>query len=291
MSFLARLVREPLVHFILIGAAVFAVYALVRGGAEERDRIVVTEGRVAQLAQIFTKTWQRPPTKKELRGLVDTFVKEEIYYREAVKLGLDRDDTLIRRRMKQKMEFLTEPGDDLLKATDADLEAFLDANRDEFRVEPRIAFTQVFINPKKKGEDEPAESRAGKVLATLRSGSDEGSSELGDPTLLPATVPLSSLTTIARDFGDAFAKALDSLPENEWSGPVPSPYGLHLVRVTERLDGRDPPLEEIRAAVEQKWRTMTREKFQDAAYETLRAQYEVMLPALDAALKQTGSLP
>ena len=269
----------------------FALYALVGGGEEERGRIVVTEGRVGQLAQIFAKTWQRPPTQKELRGLIDAYVKEEIYYREAVKLGLDRDDTLIRWRMQQKMEFLTEPGDDLLKADDAGLEAFLEANREEFRIEPRIAFTQAFINPEKKNEDEPAASRAAKILEALRSGSDDASSELGDPTLLPATVPLSSLKTIASDFGDAFADALASLPEDEWSGPVPSPYGLHLVRVTGRLDGRDPPLEEIRDAVEQKWRTLKREEFQDAAYESLRAKYDVVLPASDAAPQETGSVP
>jgi len=290
MRFLSRFVREPLVHFILIGAAVFAVYALVRGGEEERDRIVVTQGRVAQLAQIFTKTWQRPPTQKELRGLIDTYVKEEIYYREAVKLGLDRDDTLIRRRMQQKMEFLTEPGDELLKADDAELEAFLDANREEFRVEPRIAFTQVFINTAKKDEDEPADSRAAEVLEALRSG-DTSPSELGDPTLLPATVPLSSLKMIARDFGDDFAKALLSLPIDKWAGPVPSPFGLHLVRVTERLDGRDPPLAEIRAAVEQKWRTLKREQFQDEAFNSLRTKYDVVLPTFDGATKQTGSVP
>jgi len=292
MSFLARLVREPLVHFILIGAAVFAVYALVRGGSEEeRGRIVVTEGRVAQLAQIFTKTWQRPPTKKELRGLIDAYVKEEIYYREAIKLGLDRDDTLIRRRMQQKMEFLTEPADNLLKAGNAELEAFLEANREEFRVPPRIAFTQAFVNPEKKNEDEPAESRAGKILAALRSGSDQVSSELGDPTLLPANVPLSSSKMIARDFGDDFASALLSLPKGEWAGPVPSPFGLHLVRVTERLDGSDPPLAEVRDAVEQKWRTWKREQFQDEVFKGLRAKYDVVLPTFDGATKQTGSVP
>ena len=108
MTPFSRLVREPLVHFLLIGAAVFGLHALVGGSQQEqRDKIVVTEGRVHQLAQVFTKTWQRPPTTQELRGLIDAYVKEEVYYREALKLGLDRDDTLIRRRMQEKMEILT----------------------------------------------------------------------------------------------------------------------------------------------------------------------------------------
>ena len=291
MTFFARLVREPLVHFIAIGAAVFALYALAGGGEATRDRIVVSEGRVQQLAQIFAKTWQRPPTQRELRGLIDAYVKEEVYYREAVKLGLDRDDTLIRRRMQQKMEFLTEPGDELLKADDAELKAFLEANREDFRIEPRIAFEQVFINAAKKEDNEPALARARKVLEALRSGSGDASSELGDRTLLPAELPLSSLSDIGRDFGDAFAKALTPLPEDEWAGPVSSPFGLHLVRVTGRLDGSDPPLEEIRDAVEQKWRTLKREEFQDGAYEGLRAKYDVVLPTFEAAPQKTGSAP
>ena len=112
-----------------------------------------------QLAQVFAKTWQRPPTPEELRGLVDAYIKEEVYYREALKLGLDRDDTLIRRRMQQKMEFVTEPSGELLVADDAKLQTFLDAHKSEFRVEPRIAFQQVFLNPKKAGEAVTHDSR------------------------------------------------------------------------------------------------------------------------------------
>ena len=110
-----RLIREPLFHFMVIGAVIFAVHAYRTAGQQSevsRDRILVTPGRVAQLAQVFAKTWQRPPTPQELNGLIQAFVKEEVYYREAVKLGLDRDDTLIRRRMQQKMEFLSEPGEE-----------------------------------------------------------------------------------------------------------------------------------------------------------------------------------
>src|SRR5206468_2134050 len=145
----------------LAGAAVGGVLL-----APPRDRIVVTSGRIQQLADIFTKTWQRPPTLQELRGLIDAYVKEEVYYREALKLGLDRDDTLIRRRMQQKMEFLTEPGDDVLAATDAELEAYLAANRSDFHVEPRLAFQQIFINPEKS--EQPAADRAAKVVSDAR---------------------------------------------------------------------------------------------------------------------------
>ena len=169
------------------------VYALLSSDDREeaRDKIVVTEGRVRQLAQVFAKTWQRPPTPEELRGLIDEFIKEEIYYREAIKLGLDRDDTLIRRRMQQKMEFLTEPADELLVADDVTLQAFLDANKAEFRIEPRIAFRQVFLNPDKAGE--PAVIRAKQTLDVLKASEvRDGRSGCRRPdtvTGLHATVP------------------------------------------------------------------------------------------------------
>jgi PPIC-type PPIASE domain len=291
MAFVSRIIREPLFHFVVIGAAVFGLYALVGDSVDEpRDKIVVTEGRVQQLAQVFAKTWQRSPTSEELRGLVDAYIKEEVYYREALKLGLDRDDTLIRRRMQQKMEFVTEPSDDLLRADDSELQAFLDAHRAEFRVEPRIAFDQVFLNPERAGE--AALVRAKQTLETLKaSGPGNVPPDVGDPTLLPASTPLSPLSSIGRSFGETFAVHLTDLPESEWAGPIKSPYGLHLVRVTQRISGYDPKLAEIRDAVEQEWRTQKRDKFQDQAYDQLLANYEVVLPAAKAASSEPESAP
>jgi parvulin-like peptidyl-prolyl cis-trans isomerase-like protein len=280
MPFFSKVIREPLVHFVLIGAAVFGLYALLSNTDREeaRDKIIVTEGRVQQLAQVFAKTWQRPPTPEELRGLIDGFIKEEIYYREAIKLGLDRDDTLIRRRMQQKMEFLTEPADELLSADDVTLQALLDANKAEFRIEPRIAFRQVFLNPDKPGE--PAIIRAEQTLDVLKtSEAGEVPPSAGDPTLLPTTTPLSPLSDIARNFGESFAANLADLPEDQWAGPIESPYGLHLVRVTERVPGYDPELAEVRDAVEQKLRTQKRDEFQGQAYDQLLAKYEIVLPS------------
>ena len=280
MTFLSKIVREPLVHFVLIGAAVFGLYALVAGDERGRARateIVVTEGRVQQLAQVFAKTWQRPPSPEELRGLVDAYIKEEVYYREALKLGLDRDDTLIRRRMQQKMEFVTEPADELLQPDDATLQAYLDAHKADFRVEPRFAFEQVFLNPGKSGE--AALVRAEQTLKALKA-SDGIPADVGDPTLLPAKMQLSPLGGIARNFGETFAANLTDLPEDEWAGPIKSAYGLHLVRVTKRVDGYDPKLADIRDAVAQKWRTEKRDEFQAQAYDQLLAKYDVVLPAI-----------
>ena len=283
MTFIARLIREPLVQFLLIGVAIFAIYDLVASQSEPpRDRIVVTEGRVQQLALVFAKTWQRSPSPQEMRGLIDAYVKEEIYYREATKLGLDRDDTLIRRRMQQKMEFLSEPSDDRLAASDATLQSFYDANQADFLIEPEVEFQQILIDSEK--DREPAEVRAEQLLRQLRDSSqDVDASELGDATLLPYATRLSSVTRIGNAFGENFAKKLATLPAGEWTGPIKSPFGLHLVRITDRRDERLPPLNEIRKAVEQKWRTQERDRFQQDEYDRLRANYEVVSPLNETA--------
>jgi len=197
---------------------------------------------------------------------------------------------LIRRRMQQKMEFVTEPSDEFLVADEDALLAFLDAHKADFRVEPRIAFDQVYLNPDKPGAAAPV--RAKQTLETLRaSAPGEIPPDVGDATLLPASMPLSPLSGIARNFGEAFAANLTDLPEGEWAGPIKSPYGLHLVRITKRIDGYDPKLAEIRDAVEQKWRTEKRDEFQDQAYYQLLAKYEVILPSGQAVSPESEAAP
>ena len=279
MSFLARIVREPMVHFLVIGAAIFVLSARFGGeqAAAPRDRIVVTEGRIQQLARIFTRTWQRPPTAQELRGLVDAHVKEEVYYREALKLGLDRDDTMIRRRLQQKMVFLAEPSEDALAATDTELKAYLAAHQAEFRIEPKLAFEQIFINPQRSKQ--PVDERTEKLLTEVSAApSDTDLRGLGDTTLLPHAMRLAPVSVIDRNFGKDFGEQLVQLPPNVWSGPIRSAYGVHLVRVTERREGHDPPLADVRAEVERKWRDAQRAAFRKAEYERLRSKYEIVLP-------------
>jgi hypothetical protein len=284
MTLLAKVLREPLVHFLVIGAVIFAVYSFVQPADEAvplRGRIVVSEGRVAQLTEVFTRTWQRAPTQEELRGLVEGFVQEEVYYREALKLGLDRDDTVVRRRLQQKMEFLIEPAEAVLQASDEELDAFLVAHREDFRIAPRIAFRQVFFSPEKR--EPPAVQRAAATLDELsRAGPGDAVRELGDPTLLPGEMPLTSALVIARSFGEDFAAQLGDLPEGAWHGPVASPFGLHVVLVTERIAGYDPPLAQVRAAVRAEWQHRRREDFAQQEYQRLLDGYEVTLPFDDS---------
>lgn len=270
-----RLLREPLVHFLLAGAVIFAVYGAV--GAPQSNvpqRIVVSSDQIERLGALWRQTRRRLPSQTELKGLVEDFIKEEIYYREALELGLDRNDTVIRRRLRQKMEFLSADAGDRLSPTKADLEAYLAANAERYRIEPTLAFRQVFVNTGRRGAAAGEDAR--RLLGELASrGADADIADLGDPTLLPRENPLADQSEIARRFGRPFAEALSRVQPGTWAGPLTSGYGLHLVYVRERRKGRVPRLDEVRPAVERDWIAEKRREIEAERFERLRARYQV----------------
>lgn len=272
-----KLLHEPLFQFLLGGVALFLLHSWATGGeSAEPDRIVVSETRVVSLVRNFQRTWMRPPTRDEVDALVDDFVTEEVLYREAMALGLDRDDLIVRRRMRQKMEFLSD-GIAEREPTDAELAEFLAANPERFEVPARLRFSQVFFAA---GPEQDA--RASDGLARLAAG--ELPQDLGDATLLPRQMRAATPDDVAGTFGSDFAKTLAWLPVGEWTGPVPSGFGAHLVRVDESEPARTPALQEVRPAVEREWssdrRQETRAQFLEAARQRYRV--EVMMPDVSA---------
>jgi PPIC-type PPIASE domain len=278
-----KLLREPLVHFLLLGAVLFGVFALVGDrGSERTGHIVVTPGHIEHLTVSFTRTWQRPPTAQELAGLLDDYIREEVLYREAVAMGLDRDDTIVRRRLRQKLEFLTEETAETAPPTEADLQVFLQQHLDTFRVEPRLAFQHVSLSRDRRGGAAATEAR--ELLAQLSTGAAAtDTAALGDPFLLPHVFALSSRSETARLFGDAFATQLQDLEPERWAGPIESGYGLHLVYVRERVDSRVPALEEVRQAVQREWFAARRKAMNEQFYQRLRARYTVIVEQPQAA--------
>jgi len=280
---LRRLLREPLVHFLILGAAVFLLFKLTATpSAAPEGRIVVTSARIDQLATAFVRTWQRPPTSEELNSLIEDHVRDEVLYREALTMGLDKDDTVIRRRMRQKFEFLTEDAAATMHPSDQDLQAWLDKHPDKFRVDPKMALRQIYFNASSRGAG--ARKDAELLLARLTAaGKDTDASELGDATMLPHELALSSVSEIARLFGDGFAQAVTGIQTGRWSGPVQSGYGLHLVYVSARTEGRLRPLAEVHDEVQREWLTERRKNGADIKYRTLRERYEVVVerPAVD----------
>ncbi|MGD8269236.1 MAG: peptidylprolyl isomerase [Desulfobacterales bacterium] len=268
-----KLVREPLVHFLVIGAGLFLVFGLIREPAPEApNRIVVDAGQVAQLNAQFKRTWMRPPTDAELVGLIENHVRDEVYYREALAMGLDQNDPLIRRRMRQKLEFILEDLSADSKPSEQELNQFLGQYPDRFRLEAQVSFHQVYLNPDKHGN---LETHAARILKDLQAGARPES--LGDPTLIGRTFELAPLSVIARSFGDSFAQDIVKLSPGKWTGPLYSGLGGHLVLVTEHRKARMPELTEVRAQVEREYLAQRRRELKDLAYQKLREGYEVVM--------------
>jgi len=268
-----RLLREPLFHFLVIGTLLFVLFGMVSGPAPAPvNAIVITPERVTQLASGFGAVRKRQPTDDELRILVDSFVREEVYYREALALGLERDDTVIRRRMQQKMEFLTDNSAALLEPQAGELEEYYQANLARFQQPPAIALTQFFLG------QSPKPDRIAEALTALRSDNDTDLSSLGEATLLPAELRLSTNVEIDGMFGTGFFDGLMQLPVGSWSGPIQSGYGLHLVRIDEHLPMQVPPLDDVRDAAEREWRSEKLKDLHELVYARLLQRYTVVIP-------------
>jgi hypothetical protein len=272
-----RLLKEPLLHFLVLGAAIFAVYHLLpKHSSSEPGNIVITQGQIEHLATVFAKSWQRPPTEEELAGLVRDRVREEVYCREAIALGLDGDDSVIRRRLRQKMEFVSDDIASQTEPSNADLNAYLQKHPDSFRLEQRFTFRQVYLNPEKHRENLAPD--AAQLLAYLNRADEKADgSEVGDSSLLEDRFKSVSASEVAAQLGEKFAAKLDELSPGQWQGPVESSYGMHLVFVEKRIKGRVPELAEVRDAVQREWANARRLEVNEKFYQDLLKRYTVTI--------------
>lgn len=269
-----RLIREPVVHFLLIGAALFTVASLQQdSGVARDDRIVVPGGKVEHLAALFRRTWQRPPTADELRGLVRDYIREEAAYREGAALGLDRDDAVIRRRVRQKLEFIAEDLVSQVEPTESVLAAYLADHAEDFRIPPRLSFRQIYFVA--DGRDEQLDRRLSDLVARLNDDPSIDTAQLGDRILLEHGYADISGKEIAGLFGEEFAAQLLELEPGLWSGPVYSGYGAHAVIVDERTAARLPELAEVRETVRREWENARREQAMERFYTELLEKYDV----------------
>ncbi len=271
------LLREPLLHFLLLGAALFAAFRWGAGPVETGSKsIVVTQGRIDHLANAFARTWQRPPTRQELDGLIQDHVREEVYVREAVALGLDRDDLTIRRRLAQKFEFVSDDLAAPAEPSNEALQAYLNAHPATFATERRFSFRQVYLDPQRRGVDLARD--VDRLLAGLKqAGAKADLASLGDPFPLQREFDNVSAREVRNAFGEKFAAALGNLSPGEWQGPVESGYGAHVVFLAERTEGRLPPLEDVREAVRREWGYAHRLEAVAQFYQALLRRYTVTI--------------
>ena len=273
MNRIKKTMREPLVHFLLIGAGLFLLFNFTNGPAGDKpNRIVVTPGRVEQMTANFTRSRMRPPTKQEMDGLIESYLRDEIYYREAIAMGLDKNDALVRRRMRQKLEFILEDISAQADPTDEVLTDFMQKHMDRYRLEAQISFQQVYLNPDRR-KDMVGDAR--KILVRLRAGTDPET--LGDPIMVRHKFDLASEREVERAFGKLFARQILKVEPGDWAGPVLSGLGGHLVMVSERRDGRMPELAEVRTTVERDWQAQRRKELKDITFRKLLEGYEVVM--------------
>lgn len=265
-----RALREPLLHFLVAGALLFAIFGGKQTVLDQSDKeIVVTGADIERLAAMFQRTWNRPPAERELRNWVEQYVREEVLYRSALSLGLDKDDSIIRRRLRQKMDFLFE--DTVAPPQDVELRAFFEAHQGKFRTETLISFQQAFINAK---HHEDPEADAQRLLERLQSGDAQAD---GDSMLLAEGYRQTPISRIAELFGDDFARQLSTIHPGRWGGPIKSSFGLHLVRVIEMDDARLPTFEAVRDVVLREWFAQNRATALDEQYQRLRTNYNVRI--------------
>jgi len=272
-----RILKEPLVHFLLLGAAIFLVYSVAsKHSTGEPGKIVITQGQLESLLDGFTQTRQRPPTQDEWEGLIRDRVRQEVLYREALALDLDKDDLIIRRRLQQKMEFISDGAAAQAQPTDAELNAYLQSHPDSFRVDQQFTFRQVFLNPDKRGKNLASDSA--QLLAELqRDGGTTDISKMGDSIMLDNDYHALPASEAGRIFGGKFATSLVRLPLSKWQGPLESAYGMHLVFVSEHVGGRAPALSEVHDAVRREWDEAHRAEANDRFYAELLKHYIVTI--------------
>ncbi|WP_237066596.1 peptidyl-prolyl cis-trans isomerase [Microbulbifer guangxiensis] len=262
--------REPLLHFTLIGALLFGISTFFTDDDTRRDEIVVTQSRIDHLAAVFERRWQRPPTEQELSGLVDNFVREEVLYREAINLGLDRDDTVIRRRLRMKMEFLARDLIDAIEPGEQVLRDYFSANAERYRQPAQINLRQIYFN---RGAHDNPEAAIETARALLSEG--VSASELGDSSLLQRHLEGQTTDQLDRLFGEGFASQLETLPRGEWAGPVESAYGLHLVLLESVRSEQPADFEDVASIVLRDWQSEEQKKILEAQYDSYRSAYEL----------------
>jgi hypothetical protein len=280
-----RLLREPLLHFLVLGAALFGLFSLVdEKRTDAPTKIVVSAARVSALADRFSRTWRRAPTEQELQGLVDDYIRDEVFYREGRAAGLDRDDFVIHRRVRQKMELLAE---DMTTAEPSaeQLASYLASNPEQFLTEDRVTFHQVFLSATRRGSALEGDA---KQLASIldRASATVDTTAIGDPFLLGEEFREMSRSDVAHTFGEAFAERLSTVEPGRWQGPILSSFGAHFIFVDERTKGRLPPLDTIREAVQREWLNAHRIEAEQKLYRALLGRYQIVM---EAAPKDGGS--
>ena len=278
-----KLLREPLLHFMFIGAAIYLLYGVFAEPLPEGDdkTIVVSAGEIEWMQASWQKRWNRPPTAQEFDGLIQQYIKETVLYREALTMGLNQHDQVIRRRLAQKLEFLAKDLVALTPPTDEELLTYFDAHQARYQEPARYTFTQVFIDPDKRGDATLDDAEAIKASLIVKGDAVEDPGALGDDFMLQNWYPEKDAVEIQKLFGSGFTESLVELSPGQWHGPILSGYGVHLVYVSSISEPPAPVFAEVRERVTRDWKADRGEELNEQFYASLREQYTVVIEKPD----------
>ena len=274
-----KLLREPLLHFMFIGAVIYLLYGVfAEPVAEETDKtIIVSAGEIEWMQTAWKKRWNRPPTAKEFDGLIQQYIRETVLYREALTMGLNKHDQVIRRRLAQKLEFLAKDLVALTPPTEEELQAYFAEHRSRYQEPVLYTFTQVFIDPDKRGDTTLDDAEAIKAKLIARGDAIDDAVALGDNFMLQNYYPEKDRVQIQKQFGSGFTESLVELSPGQWHGPVLSGYGVHLVYVSSIGEPPPPVFTEVRERVVQEWKSDKGEELNEQFYASLRDRYTIVI--------------
>ena len=274
--------KEPLLHFLVIGAIIFGVFSIVNKDeiTVSDNKIVLTAAAIERLSDNWSKKWNRTPTERELQGLVESYIKEEVYYREALALGLDQNDTILRRRLMQKMEFLSNDLAELNQPDESALNKYFLENQEKYRLPARVSFTHIYFSLDKRGAKVVEDAKS--VLSGLNA---LRAPERGDSFMMQYDFVQETPFEVERLFGKGFTEKLFTLETSAWQGPIESGYGLHLVRVSEKIDSRMPELASVIDKVRTDLMFEQKQKMNEEIYEKFKERYEIVVEDVP---KQSG---
>ena len=271
--------REPLVHFLVIGAAIFVLFGLLgQRDVEEKERaITITSGEINWLTDAWQKRWNRPPTAEERDGLIQQYLREMILYREALAMGLDKDDTVIRRRLAQKLEFLSQDLITPQPPSEDELQSYFEAHIDRYQAPDLITMTHVFIDPDKRGNQTLVDAEVIKKQLQALKDPPQDARSYGDPFMLQSYYPERSEAELLKLFGSGFARSVFELAPQQWHGPVLSGYGTHLVYVHDHQKAQPPVFADVKEQVRLEWESDTREQLNEQFVASIIARYDVTI--------------
>ena len=279
-----RWLSEPLLHFLVIGGALFAIYGALNpqtAAPSQANQIRLTREDLRQMTMVWAAKWQRPPTPEEMHSLIENKIRDEILYRESLALGLDQNDTIVRRRLAQKMEFLAEDTSAIGDPSTAELKAWFEQNRSNFALPGRISFRHVYFSPDQRGLG--VRDAAVDALEKLvdKPADSPVAADIGDRFMFQDYYADRAPEQVASVFGTAFAQSLSGLKPGAWLGPIESGLGWHLVFVDSITPGRVPMFEEMEPEVKAEWLNAQRAEAKGKVFAAMRARYEVVLPPPD----------